>query len=72
MEKRERGVEGVLGEVLILVKWFLFSRSLIYKLISTCQIYYCLDKLKQDIKLAAKALTVSKLMAIFHPKNGKL
>ena len=32
---------------------------------------YCLNKLEQDIELAAKALAVSELMAIFHPGDRK-
>ena len=31
----------------------------------------CLNKLEQDVKLVAKVLAVSELMAIFHPRDGK-
>ena len=31
----------------------------------------CLNKLEQNVKPAAKALAVSELMAIFHPRDRK-
>jgi len=34
-------------------------------------ILQCLNKLEQNVEPAAKALAVSKPMAIFHPGDGK-
>ena len=38
---------------------------------SKTKYFQCLNKLKQDIKPAAKVLAVSEPMAIFHPGDGK-